>query len=318
MKIFDQLYVGVKDDGQGFMVPHENNASSRKREETVNGWLGCRYDPSPEDLAKLDIRIMPNDPQFGFKLSGSASRHSTSNKVVKIDDPRGFVLELYIPALFRLISEVTMVNGAIKEELIWTRNGTNNELVKVGGEYHNEIMKEQAKPKISSVNVVPGDIIEANWGSKFTYLGKMHVQMIAPYRVPDNRGYRSYSARVVKNEEAVSLTSFNEGKLHVYSEELSAYDIREGNQQSFHVRKGPIKATKLLGSVATIAMPSEVKLHPCTNRYYYEQEGKLVKADSKLQYGVDYTSVEAFRFSAEPFAENDVITPETFNRNRPK
>jgi hypothetical protein len=57
------------------------------------------------------------------------SRYSTSNKFFRVEDPRGFELEIDVNNLLDLIEHHTIVQGTIMEPLVWARYGGNSELL---------------------------------------------------------------------------------------------------------------------------------------------------------------------------------------------
>jgi hypothetical protein len=67
--------------------------------------------------------IWDNVPTVGFKIAKSVSRYSTSNKLWRINDPRGVQFEISTQVFEDLISEVTIIKGEIQEPCIWMGNG---------------------------------------------------------------------------------------------------------------------------------------------------------------------------------------------------
>jgi hypothetical protein len=123
MKFFDKMYVGFNRDRYtstdeqrilGFAVPYDSTQASKKRQETVNNWRQKDIEP----------RIMDNVPTRGFRLKEVVSRYSTSNKLFRVLDPRGFELEISADNLLELAMNSTIVKGEIVDECVWaTSNG---------------------------------------------------------------------------------------------------------------------------------------------------------------------------------------------------
>lgn len=67
--------------------------------------------------------IWDNVPAVGFKIAMSVSRYSTSNKLWRINDPRGVQFEISTQVFEGLINEVTIIKGEIQEPCIWMGNG---------------------------------------------------------------------------------------------------------------------------------------------------------------------------------------------------
>lgn len=125
----------------GFANVYEPNSKAyAKREHTQDEWAytpsrymkdgkiwskGNRWDkrdivPYDEPFADyLQPRIIINEPLEGFKIVKSVSRYSTSNKLWRILDPRGFELEVNTNVMENLILGGTIVNGEIIGACIW-------------------------------------------------------------------------------------------------------------------------------------------------------------------------------------------------------
>lgn len=68
---------------------------------------------------KLQPRIIDNIPLDGFRITKSVSRYSTSNKLWRILDPRGFELEITSANLEELILNGVIVDGWISGQCQW-------------------------------------------------------------------------------------------------------------------------------------------------------------------------------------------------------
>lgn len=118
MKIQKKLYVGFQQSRYrntedqrvlGFMVPYGETKAQKKRMDTVDRW-------SQKDLP---AKVYDNNPISGFQIVDFASRYSTSNKLIRVKDPRGFELEISVANFLDLVPDITMVKGKIVEDLIW-------------------------------------------------------------------------------------------------------------------------------------------------------------------------------------------------------
>lgn len=133
IKFFDKYYVGFQKQRYsgaeafrmlGFATPNTGDYNFRKRKETVDSW-------SEKELTPMDL---DNTPTHGFKIVDTVSRYSTSNKFFRVEDPRGFELEIDVNNLLDLIENHTIVNGTIMEPLVWGRYGQGNYLVSSNSE----------------------------------------------------------------------------------------------------------------------------------------------------------------------------------------
>jgi len=126
-----------------FLHPHEpNKKSDTTRKETQLGWaygaykfvddilvkLHSQYDYASkirtytEEPAKYQPRVLSNEPLTGFEIFEVATRYSTSNKVFKVKDPRGFVTEITAKSLLGIILDGTIKNGVIQDACVWQAN----------------------------------------------------------------------------------------------------------------------------------------------------------------------------------------------------
>lgn len=133
IKFHDKYYVGFQKNRYstaevfrmlGFATPNTGDYAFKKRKATVDNW-------AEKDLAPMDI---DNRPTHGFKIVDTVSRYSTSNKLFRVEDPRGFELEIDVYNLLDLIEHHTIVQGTIMEPLVWARYGGNNYLISSNSE----------------------------------------------------------------------------------------------------------------------------------------------------------------------------------------
>lgn len=78
--------------------------------------------------------IVDNTPTSGFYVGCSVSRWSTSNKLFRVKDPRGFTVEIPTDNLATLLHHTTVVNGFVQQECVWGREGNNHILLPVTSE----------------------------------------------------------------------------------------------------------------------------------------------------------------------------------------
>lgn len=227
MAIQKQLYVGFQTtryQGEqlgrtlGFMCPYGDSKSAKSRMATVDRWRDKNIEP----------KIYDNIPLSGFKVVDFARRWSTSNKLIRVEDPRGFELEITIPNFLDLVPYITLVKGTIVEKLVW--NG--NTLLSVDDPRY----QQEVKPVV----------VEAEVGKYYTnkaktmtykYLGKFYARQESftrtirtlagePYqwKYP---GYSWYNRESITQDFTLRPESFNvvvdikaqerKDKLHLYA-----------------------------------------------------------------------------------------------------
>ena len=126
------------------MTYYEDNSAFRKRMRTGLSW--AKFGTGKQD----DGHVIDNNSVSGFEICESVSRWSTQNKVFRIKDPRGFVVEVPSGNIPSILSCTTVVNGIIQEECIWARQGQDHILLPVTSKPYQEavINTEKSKQKI--------------------------------------------------------------------------------------------------------------------------------------------------------------------------
>ena len=164
MKIHDKMFVVKRGEGDlAYMTYYETNKAFLKRKQTGCSW--ARVKIQDEDVKDY---LIENKPTRGFKIEGFASRYSTSNKLIRIKDPRDFVVEISVENLVDLLSIVSTKNGVIQDKCVWA----GNELVKEGSKQYKEAVKISEKVEyIPFKNVEAGSLVKLEDGSEVVYLG---------------------------------------------------------------------------------------------------------------------------------------------------
>jgi len=165
----EQHFKGIRVDeyNQGcplaFITPYGVDAPAKKRIETVKDWS------SGEKFTE----IIDNNPLTGFKISKEVRRWSTSNVVWRIEDPRGFELEISSGNMAYLISECVFNKGVIEDELIWCRDGSQNFLLPTNSDEYSDynLLTQCIKSGLKLKDINIGDIIQLTSGESGKYLG---------------------------------------------------------------------------------------------------------------------------------------------------
>lgn len=185
----DKMYVAIqhrKEGGDlptriGFASPYEDNAAFRKRKSTQDEWAygrgtdfiikedgGVYHGPDGlKDVAEYFMtnsfpRILSNTPLTGFEIARSVRRsgwRGSSNVLWRIQDPRGFEIEITSENFASMIDCTTMINGVIQEECVWGREGSVNVLLPTNSDPYKEATKQTTlvNNKVSLKQVKIGD-----------------------------------------------------------------------------------------------------------------------------------------------------------------
>lgn len=250
MKIFKQSYVGIKkeksDDATAplaFLVPYEDNAAGKKRMDSVDLWTNGTYGWQRKDTDPRVGLIIDNKPMKGFKIVGWADRWSTDNKTARIADPRGFELEIYIPNLVALIQDTTIVNGEIRDQLIWAREGANNALISIHSEDYKGAWFEG-----DVLEPVAGDIVRDSKGIEYQYLGKLAFDYVGKERVevppPPNADRWTLHQRHYK--ETGNEVRHTSKAMHLYKLVSIPKTVFHWKDSEVMLRAGPMKIEAIL------------------------------------------------------------------------
>ena len=177
VKIPAKHYVGmVKRDTEklplGFITPWGDDAAAVKRMATVDQWSKQGYRSTA--LAPL---VIDNVPMSGFKMTTDI-RSSSYGGVDKwrIEDPRGFELEITSGNLAELLSVGMIDRCEIMDECVWARSGQSNVLLSTATEAYKEAVVNTAvaNQKADWKDVKPGNTVLLQNNVKGLWLGRMH------------------------------------------------------------------------------------------------------------------------------------------------
>jgi len=112
---------------------------------------------------------IPNEWLAGFKIESVVGRNTTENKVWRIKDPRGFLLEIQSPNFAQILENCNIKKGEIEEECSWTVNSSGRwELF--SKTFPEELLAEMSKtkddvPKTTKLKI--GDVINISHDINF-------------------------------------------------------------------------------------------------------------------------------------------------------
>ncbi len=181
IKIPGKHYVGMVQRSNeklplAFITPNGEDAASTKRIDTVNDWVknNGRYGGNKA----LPSMVIDNVPLSGFKLTADI-RSSSYGGLDKwrIEDPRGFELEITSGNLARLLSVGMIDRGEINDQCVWGRDGANNVLISVNTDEYKEAVENTkvANLKADWRDVKPGNTVLLQNNVRGVWLGRMHM-----------------------------------------------------------------------------------------------------------------------------------------------
>lgn len=177
VKIPAKHYVGmVKREKEklplGFITPWGDDAAAAKRMATVDAWAKRGY-----NTKSLTPVVIDNVPLSGFKMT-TEIRSSSYGGVDKwrIEDPRGFELEITSGNLAELLSVGMIDRGEIMDQCVWARYGQSNILLSTEtAEYKEAVVNTTvANQKADWKDAKPGNTVLLQNNVKGVWLGRMH------------------------------------------------------------------------------------------------------------------------------------------------
>jgi hypothetical protein len=157
----------------GFMTPYGTDAAAKKRMAAVDAWLSGNY-YTQGNKTKTSTNVLDNTAVSGFKFS-TEIRTTNYYDHWRIEDPRGFELEISSGNLAQLMNVCTIENGTILEQCVWGRNGVDNVLLSVTSQaYKDAVEATRVKgTKASWKDVKVGNLVLLQNSRKLRWLGKM-------------------------------------------------------------------------------------------------------------------------------------------------
>jgi hypothetical protein len=155
----------------GFITPWGDDAAAKKRIATVDSWARQGYNSKA-----LEPMIIENVPMNGFKMTTDirSSSYGGSDKW-RIEDPRGFELEITSPNLAQLLSVGMIDRGEIMDTCVWARDGQQNVLLSTSTDEYKSAVKntEVAAMTADWKNVKIGNTILLQNNVTGVWLGRM-------------------------------------------------------------------------------------------------------------------------------------------------
>lgn len=145
IKIHDNLWYVIKPehtDELAYMCQYEQGKDGNplsnvvKMQATGRSWARIYTGANYHERIPVEGEefIVENTPTSGFYVGCSVSRWSTSNKLFRVKDPRGFTVEIPTDNLATLLHHTTVVKGVVQEECVWGREGNNHILLPINSE----------------------------------------------------------------------------------------------------------------------------------------------------------------------------------------
>jgi hypothetical protein len=292
IQIPQQHYVGftiqVDSIPLGYMTPEGKDATAKKRKQKIDIYcLNANKSSSSSLNPSANTRIIDNKPMLGFKLSKSTKKTRGWGKgevMWRIEDPRGFELDISSRNLMQILSCCTCENGEILEKCVWGRLASENILIPVSsGVYKNARENtDRLTKRTHATSVKSGNRVMLRNGIEGIFLGKFFplVDVRNVHQTFSISNKRLYFVAEQNNEGLTSdihvYTSLNASEI-VSHDEIVEFKALEIINHHFSVKANRkyFAYTWLVGAINTCEENTKinVELLPVTTEYLASLEG---------------------------------------------
>ena len=220
IKIYPKLWYitdDTREDNLSYLCQYETTESGevaanvKKMQATGRSWAkkSNALNPNLESGTIID-----NTPTKNIYVGCSVSRWSTSNKLFRVTDPRGFTIEIPTDNLATLLHHTTVIKGVVQEECVWGKEGNNHILLPVNSEPY-RLSREQQNvldnELISVKDIKVGDWVKFFGGDKeYYFFGR--VKLIWNVRGRKPRYYYNWGSVGQKDEEYTDWYEIEDNK----------------------------------------------------------------------------------------------------------
>jgi hypothetical protein len=239
-----------------FATPDGTDSAAIKRKASVDKWVESNayrnvYDPVTQRHVREKMSlpkpvVLKNEAVAGFRLLDDIHRGGgwgAGTVKWRVEDPRGFELEITSPNLMQIIS-CSVIDGAeVLDKCIWAREGKENILVPVSSEVYVTAMENTARlaKSASMRDIEIGNTAVLSNGIRARYFGRL-FEVERDY---NKCGYRDelskpFALKLVARHVFIDDTN----KVHTYSSPKLSEIIPGGEMEKATAQK---EINKLVG-----------------------------------------------------------------------
>ena len=216
IKLPEKYYVGIRaqadEEGQlplAFATPFGSDAAFTKRKSTVDNWTGT-VDPNRKENPRFET--YDNVLVEGFRISQSVRRsgwNGGGNVLWRIEDPRGFELEISSGNFASIVDCSTLVNGVIEGKCIWGREGSANVLLPEASAPYQEAINftNLSKLKVAAKDMIPGQMVRMKDDAVAMFMGEFYGLEFCHYL--EHRGFAASRLGAYPWEKGDELPPFH-------------------------------------------------------------------------------------------------------------
>ncbi len=167
----EKFTVGFKKDYDLAFATYKDKKGKLHKEVSFNKWIS----------QQIPIKEFDNVPTKGFKVHSLTQRSSywfgSGRHVWRIEDPRGFVLEISSENMQGIIGTTLLKEGLIDSPCVWVWSGQYLSLIPTCSNLYKDVIanNERVSKKISKKDVKIGNRVLLKNGTEGIYYGKWWV-----------------------------------------------------------------------------------------------------------------------------------------------
>lgn len=288
IKISDKLWFVKNPKTEGtlaYMCSVEENKSgglssaTKRMQETGLSWAGLKK-------AEGEFgEFVENAPTKGIYVGSSVSRWSTSNKLFRVTDPRGFTVEIPTDNLATLLHHTTVINGYVQDECVWGRSGGSHILLPINSEPYLKAVSIQEKVQNDLIKVKDlkvGDIVKLYGEEKvYHFFGRVkitwNVQGVAPVSYWVRRGKEEFTDWYIITDEKYT-------NIFLHTDE-------NGNDKKYAATPTSPKITEVVGNRPVDIDPTQIGWVACSKNVR-DQLGEFVDTEKYYRTNSKILSVQ--------------------------
>lgn len=303
LKIYSKMWAVKKIDNATVPLAYmchvgDSPSQELKRKETGRSWAQSRwYDRQTNAMKEAETSELEfdNTPIRGFTITDDIKRTYWGGGNVKwrIEDPRGFEVEISSENLMSVIRSCEILEGKILGEFVWAREGGQNILIPVDSEEYKN--SQQKAESVVKAKVEPMTIYYDGYGSTYAYVGKV-------YTFGENNKWGQYhcTLHVYINPETGEV-KFDQVKVSK-TQPQTTRSIRKMTDTEFDIVTKQFPKLSFNPNVEpTYTVKVEVKELTYDIAMSYRELGYVVK------YNEEYVDVYDFWYGAKKFAPNYIM-----------
>lgn len=175
MKTAERIWVVTQQGADDLSYMALDNKTLDDRQHTGRRWAKTILNWTTREEVLGIEKFHQNTPTSGFDVFKSVARYR-GNKLARVRDPRGFVIEISMANLIYLIGNTTLINGIVQDLCVWGKDNDGNILIPVDSLEYKELMNplEPDKPvKLVNIkHVKKGDLCLLKDGDELVYCGR--------------------------------------------------------------------------------------------------------------------------------------------------